>query len=292
MDVVAENLNFTYSPKTKGLSFRALQNVNLTIKSGEIFGIIGKTGSGKSTFVQHINGLIKVQKGGGALKVGDYDLTDKKCDYKSLRAKVGMMFQYPEHQLFAETVAEDVAFALKNFAKDISAEEISVRVKEALSTVGLDYNEVKDKSPFDLSGGQKRRVAIAGVIVAKPEILVLDEPAAGLDPKGKREFLELLLKLHKDFVKTIIIVSHDMNLVAEYCTRAAVFSGGKIIATGTPKEIFSDRNIIEKSGLDLPLTAALTGKLKSKGIITDSDFTVEDFTEKLVVALKNGGKIR
>ncbi len=292
MDVVAENLNFTYSPKTKGLSFRALQNVNLTIKSGEIFGIIGKTGSGKSTFVQHINGLIKVQKGGGALKVGDYDLTDKKCDYKSLRAKVGMMFQYPEHQLFAETVAEDVAFALKNFAKDISAEEISVRVKEALSTVGLDYNEVKDKSPFDLSGGQKRRVAIAGVIVAKPEILVLDEPAAGLDPKGKREFLELLLKLHKDFVKTIIIVSHDMNLVAEYCTRAAVFSGGKIIATGTPKEIFSDRNIIEKSGLDLPLTAALTEKLKSKGIITDSDFTVEDFTEKLVVALKNGGKIR
>ncbi|MBQ6727669.1 MAG: energy-coupling factor transporter ATPase [Clostridia bacterium] len=292
MDVVAENLNFTYSPKTKGLSFRALQNVNLTIKSGEIFGIIGKTGSGKSTFVQHINGLIKVQKGGGALKVGDYDLTDKKCDYKSLRAKVGMMFQYPEHQLFAETVAEDVAFALKNFAKDLSAEEISVRVKEALNTVGLDYNALKDKSPFDLSGGQKRRVAIAGVIVAKPEILVLDEPAAGLDPKGKREFLELLLKLHKDFVKTIIIVSHDMNLVAEYCTRAAVFSGGKIIATGTPKEIFSDRNIIEKSGLDLPLTAALTEKLKSKGIITDSDFTVEDFTEKLVVALKNGGKIR
>ena len=292
MKVVAENLNFTYSPKTKGLSFRALDNVNVEIKEGEIFGIIGKTGSGKSTFVQHINGLIKVQKGGGALKVGDYDLTDKKCDYKSLRAKVGMMFQFPEHQLFAETVAEDVAFALKNFAKDLSAEEISARVKEALNTVGLDYNEVKDKSPFDLSGGQKRRVAIAGVIVAKPEILVLDEPAAGLDPKGKREFLELLLRLHKDYVKTIIIVSHDMNLVAEYCTRAAVFSGGKIIATGTPKEIFSDRNIIEKSGLDLPLTAALTEKLKSKGIITDSDFTVEDFTEKLVVALKNGGKIR
>ncbi len=292
MKVVAKNLNFTYSPKTKGLSFRALDNVNVEIKEGEIFGIIGKTGSGKSTFVQHINGLIKVQKGGGALKVGDYDLTDKKCDYKSLRAKVGMMFQYPEHQLFAETVFEDVAFALKNFAKDISAEEIAARVKEALSTVGLDYNEVKDKSPFDLSGGQKRRVAIAGVIVAKPEILVLDEPAAGLDPKGKREFLELLLRLHKDYVKTIIIVSHDMNLVAEYCTRAAVFSGGKIIATGTPKEIFSDKNIIEKSGLDLPLTAALTEKLKSKGIITDSDFTVEDFTEKLIVALKNGGKIR
>ena len=292
MDVIAENLNFTYSPKTKGLSFRALNNVNVEIKEGEIFGIIGKTGSGKSTFVQHINGLIKVQKGGGKLFVGDYDLTDKKCDYKSLRAKVGMMFQYPEHQLFAETVSEDVAFALKNFAKNLSEKEVALRVKETLNTVGLDYNAVKDRSPFDLSGGQKRRVAIAGVIVAKPEILVLDEPAAGLDPRGKREFLELLLKLHKDYVKTIIIVSHDMNLVAEYCTRAAVFSDGSILATGTPKQIFSDKAVIEKSGLDLPLTADLTEKLKSKGIITDSDFTVEDFTEKLVVALKNGGKIR
>lgn len=292
MEIVAENLTFTYSPKTKGLSFRALNGVNLTVKSGEIFGIIGKTGSGKSTFVQHINGLIKVQKDSGALKVGEYDLTDKKCDYKSLRAKVGMMFQYPEHQLFAETVAEDVAFALKNFNKDLSAEELAGRVRQAVEIVGLDYNEIKDKSPFDLSGGQKRRVAIAGVIVAKPEILVLDEPAAGLDPKGKREFLELLLKLHKDFVKTIIIVSHDMNLVAEYCTRAAVFSGGKIIATGTPKEIFSDGKILAESGLDLPLTASLTEKLKSKGVDIDSDLTVKDFTEKLIYALKNGGKAR
>ena len=292
MEIVAENLTFTYSPKTKGLSFRALNGVNLTVKSGEIFGIIGKTGSGKSTFVQHINGLIKVQKDSGALKVGEYDLTDKKCDYKSLRAKVGMMFQYPEHQLFAETVAEDVAFALKNFNKDLSAEDVSDRVRQAVEIVGLDYNEIKDKSPFDLSGGQKRRVAIAGVIVAKPEILVLDEPAAGLDPKGKREFLELLLKLHKDFVKTIIIVSHDMNLVAEYCTRAAVFSGGKIIATGTPKEIFSDGKVLAESGLDLPLTASLTEKLKSKGVDIDSDLTVKDFTEKLIYALKNGGKAR
>ena len=292
MEIVAENLTFTYSPKTKGLSFRALNGVNLTVKSGEIFGIIGKTGSGKSTFVQHINGLIKVQKDSGALKVGEYDLTDKKCDYKSLRAKVGMMFQYPEHQLFAETVAEDVAFALKNFNKDLSAEDVSDRVRQAVEIVGLDYNEIKDKSPFDLSGGQKRRVAIAGVIVAKPEILVLDEPAAGLDPKGKREFLELLLKLHKDFVKTIIIVSHDMNLVAEYCTRAAVFAGGKIIATGTPKEIFSDGKVLAESGLDLPLTASLTEKLKSKGVDIDSDLTVKDFTEKLICALKNGGKAR
>ena len=290
MEIVAKNLNYTYSPKTKSLAFHALNGITVTVKEGEIFGIIGKTGSGKSTFVQHLNGLIKVQKGGGNLKVGEYDLTDKKCDFRSLRAKVGMMFQYPEHQLFAETVAEDVAFALKNFAPNITEAEKTERVRNALELTGLNYDKVKDKSPFDLSGGQKRRVAIAGVIVHKPEILVLDEPAAGLDPKGKREFLQLLLKLHKDFVKTIIIVSHDMNLVAEYCTKAAVFSDGKISSCGTPKEIFSDVKTIEKSGLDLPLTAFITEKLKEKGVIVDSDFSVDDFADKAAKILIDGGK--
>ncbi len=290
MEIIAENLHFTYSPKMKSLAFHALDGVSVNIAEGEFFGIIGKTGSGKSTFVQHINGLIKVQKGGGSLFVGEYDLTDKKCDYRGLRAKVGMMFQYPEHQLFAETVESDVAFAIKNFAPQTPEKEVSARVKEALELVGLNYEKVKDKSPFDLSGGQKRRVAIAGVIVAKPEVLVLDEPAAGLDPKGKREFLELLVRLHKDFVKTVIIVSHDMNLVAEYCSHAAVFSGGKILATGTPKEIFSDGAIIKSSGLDLPLTAFLTEKLKEKGVSVDSDFTVDGFCESLVHALDIGGK--
>lgn len=292
MEIIAENLHFTYSPKMKSLAFHALNGVSVNIAEGEFFGIIGRTGSGKSTFVQHINGLIKIQKGGGSLFVGKYDLTDKKCDYRALRAKVGMMFQYPEHQLFAETVESDVAFAIKNFAPATPAEEIKYRVKEALDLVGLDYHAIKDKSPFDLSGGQKRRVAIAGVIVAKPEILVLDEPAAGLDPKGKREFLELLVSLHKDFVKTIIIVSHDMNLVAEYCTRAAVFSEGKILSTGTPKEIFSDASIIKNSGLDLPLTATLTEKLKEKGVTVDSDFTVNDFCESVIRAFNVGGKKR
>lgn len=290
MEIIVKDLNFTYSAKTKSLAFRALKGVSVDIAEGEIFGIIGKTGSGKSTFIQHLNGLIKVQNGGGSIIIGDFDLSAKKCDYKSLRAKVGMMFQYPEHQLFAETVFEDVAFALKNFAPNLTDSEIESRVKEALTLTGLNYDLVKDKSPFDLSGGQKRRVAIAGVIVAKPEILVLDEPAAGLDPKGKREFLELLLKLHKDFVKTIIIVSHDMNLVAEYCTKAAVFSGGEILATGTPKEIFSDKNLIEKSGLDLPLTAFLSEKLKEKGVKVDSDFTVDGFIESVVRALKVKGE--
>ena len=290
MEIIVKDLNFTYSAKTKSLAFRALKGVSVDIGEGEIFGIIGKTGSGKSTFIQHLNGLIKVQRGSGSIIIGDFDLTDKKCDYKSLRAKIGMMFQYPEHQLFAETVAEDVAFALKNFAPTLTDGEIESRVKEAITLTGLNYDLIKEKSPFDLSGGQKRRVAIAGVIVAKPEILVLDEPAAGLDPKGKREFLELLLKLHKDFVKTIIIVSHDMNLVAEYCTKAAVFSGGEILATGTPKEIFSDKKLIEKSGLDLPLTAFLAEKLKEKGVKVDSDFTVDNFVESVVRALKVKGE--
>ena len=290
MEIIVKDLTFTYSKKTKSLAFRALSGVSLNVKEGEIFGIIGKTGSGKSTFVQHLNGLIKVQKDSGSIIIGDFDLTDKKCDYKLLRAKVGMMFQYPEHQLFAETVYDDVAFALKNFAPDLTEKEIESRVREAVTITGLNYDLIKEKSPFDLSGGQRRRVAIAGVLVAKPEILILDEPAAGLDPKGKREFLELLLRLKNDFVKTIIIVSHDMNLVAEYCTRAAVFMGGEILATGTPKEIFSDEMLIEKSGLDLPLTASLTENFKVKGVAVDSDLTVDGFVESLCRALK-GGKI-
>ena len=290
MQIVSKNLTFTYSAATKSLAFTALSGVTVTIPEGSFFGIIGKTGSGKSTFVQHLNGLIKVQKNGGKLIVGEYDLTDKKCDYKKLRAKVGMMFQYPEHQLFAETVAEDVAFALKNFASELTEEEKTARVREALALTGLDYDEFKERSPFELSGGQKRRVAIAGVIVAKPEILVLDEPAAGLDPKGKRDFLNLLVKLHGDFVKTVVIVSHDMNLVSEYCTQAAVFSDGKTLACGTPKEIFSDGKTVSESGLDLPLVASLTEKLKEKGVVVESDFTVDGFVDGVCRALGGGAK--
>ena len=290
MEITVKDLKFTYSAKTKSLAFRALNGVSVNIGEGEIFGIIGKTGSGKSTFIQHLNGLIKVQKDAGSIVIGEYDLTDKKCDYRSLRAKIGMMFQYPEHQLFAETVESDVAFALKNFTPELSDGEIESRVKDALALTGFNYDLIKNSSPFDLSGGQKRRVAIAGVIVAKPEILILDEPAAGLDPKGKREFLELLLRLHKDFVKTIIIVSHDMNLVAEYCTNAAVFADGKILSCGTPKEIFSDKSLIEESGLNVPLTAFLVEKLKEKGVKVDCDLTVDGFIDGVCRALNLKGE--
>ena len=277
MQIIVDNLSYTYSENSKTLSHKALDGVSLTINEGEFFGIIGKTGSGKSTFVQHLNGLIKIGKDKGKITIGDYDLSQKKVDFRSLRAKVGMVFQYPEAQLFAETVYNDVAFGLRNFFPEMSEEEIAKKVEQALSLVGLDYEKVKDKSPFELSGGQKRRVAIAGVIVTRPEVLVLDEPAAGLDPVGKREFIKLLRTIHSTFVKTIIIVSHDMDLVAENCTGVAVFANGKIVKQGTPKQVFSDAQFIKEQGLELPVTAKLQNALKEKGVIVDSDLTVDGF---------------
>ena len=287
MQVEVKNLTYIYSEKSKDLSVKALDNVSLTIDEGEFFGIIGQTGSGKTTFVQHLNGLIKVATDKGYIKIGEFDLADKKCDYMRLRAKVGMVFQYPEHQLFAETVFEDVAFALKNFEPNLSQEQVEDRVRSAIEMVGLNYQEIKEKSPFELSGGQKRRVAIAGVIVAKPEVLVLDEPVAGLDPQGKKDFLQLLHILHKEFVKTIIIVSHDMNVISEHCTKTAVFSGGKLCAVGTPKEVFSDYALIESLNLDLPTTAKIIKQLNAKGIKIDCDLTVKDF----VRAIKQKGEL-
>ena len=288
MQIVTKDLSYVYSENSKALANYALSGVSLTVDEGEFFGIIGQTGSGKSTFVQHLNGLIKVQKDRGSVKVGEFDLTDKKCDFKALRAKVGMVFQYPEYQLFAETVFDDVAFGLKNFQKDLPLAEVVARVKESLELVGLNFEWVKDKSPFELSGGQKRRVAIAGVIVTRPEVLVLDEPVAGLDPVGKSEFLALLHKLHQSFVKTIILVSHDMNVISENCTKAAIFSKGKIHAVGTPKEIFSNyENLIELS-LDLPVTAYLEKKLSESGINVESDLTIDGFLSSVLKKAKGG----
>lgn len=277
MQILAKNLSFVYSEKSKSLAVSALDGINLTIPSGEFFGIVGKTGSGKSTFVQHINGLIEVQKNRGELFVGDFNLADKKCDYFALRKKVGMVFQYPEHQLFAETVELDVAYALKNFMPSLSDSEVKEKVKFALNLVGLDYEKFKDKSPFDLSGGQKRRVAIAGVLISEPEVLILDEPAAGLDPKGKKDFLKLLKTVHKSFVKTIVIVSHDMDLICENCTSLAVFDQGKILKSGTPKEIFLDKDLILSAELELPLIAKLILKLREKVDFNPKDLSVNSF---------------
>lgn len=278
MQIEVKNLNYVYSEKSKSLAVHAIKDVSLTIPEGSFFGIVGRTGSGKSTFVQHLNGLLKVAKGKGEINIGEFNLTDKKCDFKSLRSKVGMVFQYPEYQLFAETVVADVEFSLKNFFPKMSEDERKSRVKMAIELVGLDYNKVKDKSPFDLSGGQKRRVAIAGVLVSNPEVLVLDEPVAGLDPKGKREFTALIHALHKSVVKTVVIVSHDMDFVAENCTDVAVFDDGKVVKTGSPKEIFRDSFDVQNLGLSLPLTAEILNKL---GIY----YKASDLKEDTVVSL-------
>ena len=300
--IECKNLSFTYNPASP-FATHALNGVDLEIAAGEFFGIIGHTGSGKSTFVQHLNALIKlptaerkykekskkVQEAPTVLTVDGFDLTKKTTDFKELRKRVGMVFQYPEYQLFAETVFEDVAFGLKNFTEDLSEAEIEQAVKEAIEIVGLDYQSVKNRSPFELSGGQKRRVAIAGVIVTKPEILVLDEPAAGLDPLGKEETMSLLHKLHKEWCKTVIIVSHDMDEIAENCTRAAVFKDGKILAVGTPKELFESGSITSEAGLDVPFVAKLVGALRARGVEIDCDFTVADFIEKTLKRAKTGG---
>lgn len=292
MDVICKDLTYQYNKNTEFATF-ALNGVTVTIKEGEFYGIIGHTGSGKSTFIQHLNALIPIQD--GELTVGEYDLNfqdnsgrvnkSKKRQLKSklkmLRKDVGMVFQYPEYQLFAETVFDDVSFGIKNFMPNLSETEIKIYAKNAIETVGLNFDEVKDKSPFDLSGGQKRRVAIAGVLAARPSILILDEPCAGLDPQGKTELWALLHRLHKDVIKTIIIVSHDMNDVANHCTQAAVFDKGKIIKTGSPKELFSDSLMIQNCGLEVPVTAYLTEKLTQVGVNLDTDYTLDDFINKL-----------
>ncbi len=303
--VVCQNLTHVYNPNSTFATY-ALNGVDLEIQSGDFFGIIGHTGSGKSTFVQHLNALIKtptaekkykpkkVKKGclpppPTILQVNGYNLTDKKTNFKGLRSKVGMVFQYPEYQLFAETVFEDVAFGLKNFRAEMSEAQVEEAVCAAIQAVGLRYDEVKDRSPFELSGGQKRRVAIAGVIVTKPEILVLDEPAAGLDPLGKEEIMSVLHAIHADWCKTVVIVSHDMDEIAENCNRAAVFSEGKVVCADLPQAIFKRREQLQSLGLDVPFTAHLIGELSRLGVEISCDYTMSDFVRKTLEFAKTRG---
>lgn len=298
--VLCKNLFYSYD----GAKEHALRGVDVEIKAGEFFGIAGHTGSGKSTFVRHLNALEKLpqahkkyrekkrKKGAGeiekktVLQVGGYDLADKNTDFFALRSKVGMVFQYPEYQLFAETVYADVAFGLRNFSKTpLEEKDVQKAVKEALETVGLCYEEVKDKSPFELSGGQKRRVAIAGVIVTKPKILVLDEPAAGLDPLGKQAVATLLKKVHEEWCETVIVVSHDMDEIADTCDRVAVFSEGKIAYCDTPRTLFSEKaDELLSLGLDIPVTAKIQKALQKRGIEIRSDLTERGFTQAVALA--------
>ncbi len=277
MEIEVRDLSYVYGKKTP-YEKRALDNLNISVEKGEFLAIVGHTGSGKSTFVQHLNGLIKLTE--GKIQILDIDLTAKKPDYKRLRTSVGMVFQYPEYQLFDETVAKDVAFGPRNIGLD--KDEIERRVRRAIELVGLDYDEVAERSPFELSGGQKRRAAIAGVIAMEPKILVLDEPTAGLDPKGKRDIMSLVRRLKEEMCHTVIMVSHDMDLVAETATKVAVFNSGKLAAYTTPQELFSDRAALLEWGLDIPEAAKVAEELRALGMKLSPDCIT---AEKLVAEL-------
>ena len=276
------DLTFTYSKKTP-FEKMALKNITFNVEEGETLGIIGQTGSGKSTLIQHLNGLIRMKNGEGT--IFGRDIKDKKI-LKDLRFDVGMVFQYPEYQLFADTVALDVAFGPKNMK--LEKDEIDRRVRRALDLVGLPYDKFANRSPFELSGGEKRRAAIAGVIAMEPKILILDEPTAGLDPQGREDILELIKQLKKEVSPTIIIVSHNMDEIAKMADHIIVMSEGYIIYDGTPIEVFTRPDFKEKTELDLPMATRIADTLQERGIDIPDVVTVEALVEELA-KLKKGG---
>lgn len=278
-----KNLTYIYSKKTP-YEKKALCDINLQIEEGSFVCIVGATGSGKSTLIQHLNGLIKIQdKKKSQIVVDGMDASDKKT-LKNLRFAVGMVFQYPEYQLFADTVEKDVAFGPKNMK--LEKEEIDKRVKRAMEVVGLDYDTFAGRSPFDLSGGEKRRAAIAGVIAMEPKILILDEPVAGLDPVGREDILALVKKLQKEVSPTVIMVSHSMDDVAVVADRIIALKDGKVVLDGTPKQVFSQRQLIAEIGLDVPCATRLAGEFISRGIPVANDVVSMDELCRELVAIK------
>ena len=281
--VAVNGLTHVYMPGTP-FEAKALDNVSLSVHSGEFIGIIGHTGSGKSTLISHLNGLERSEP--GAVRINGTDLGEKDADLIAVRHVVGLVFQYPEYQLFEETVAKDVAFGPHNLGLD--DDEIARRVDIALRQVGLDPAEVAEKSPFELSGGQKRRVAIAGVLAMQPSILVLDEPAAGLDPAGRREMLELIRGIHDSGV-TVIMVSHSMDDVGRYCDRLFVLSKGQIAYSGTPAEVFIHDSRLHDIGLDVPECAKLARRLRDSGYdMPEGIYRAEDVCAAIIDNLRGG----
>ena len=276
------NLKYIYNQETPFEKY-ALRDINLEIDEGELIGLIGHTGSGKSTLVQHLNGLMKPTSGN--IIIDGMDITEKGADLRSIRQKVGLVFQYPEHQLFEETVYKDIAFGPKNL--ELTEEEIHDRVKESMELVGLDFETLKDRSPFELSGGQKRRVAIAGVIAMKPKILVLDEPTAGLDPHGRDEILGEISNLYKNGGITIILVSHSMEDVANLVNRLLVMHEGKIAMDDKTREVFKRADELESLGLGIPQVTKFMKALKNKGEdVRDDILTVEEAKEEIIRYLR------
>ena len=281
MSIKAVDLNYVYGGGT-AFEQHALFDVNLEIEDGEYVGLIGHTGSGKSTLIQHLNGLIKASA--GELYYNGENIYSQGYDMKQLRSKVGLVFQYPEHQLFEVDVLTDVCFGPKN--QGLSSEEAEARAKKALEQVGLDPFYYK-QSPFELSGGQKRRVAIAGVLAMEPEVLILDEPTAGLDPRGRDEILDQIDRLHRERHMTIILVSHSMEDVARYADRLIVMNHGQKVFDGAPKEVFRHYRELETMGLAAPQITYLVHDLKAKGIDIDNDITTVPEAREAILALRN-----
>ena len=286
MSITVENLTYTYS---KGLpnETRALEDVSFQLEPGEFAAVIGHTGSGKSTLMQQLNGSLRPDS--GKITVGEVCITDPSTKMTEVRRKVGLVFQYPEYQLFEETVAKDVAFGPKQVG--MTGEELDRVVEESIRLTGLDYEEVKERSPFELSGGQKRRVAIAGVLAMKPEILILDEPTAGLDPSAHRDVLELIRRIHRKERMTILLVSHNMGDIAELADRVLVMNRGKLVMNGTPAEVFSRGEPLWEMGLGLPPATEFMERLKDRmpGIDT-AQLSIEDAAKEICRYLKGRKK--
>ena len=277
-----KNLTHIYSAGTP-FEHKALDNVNLTVERGEFVALIGHTGSGKSTLIQHLNGLLRPTR--GTVLFDGRDIFESKSRLRTVRFHVGLLFQYPEYQLFDQTVLADVSFGPKNLG--LEENEVLRRAKEAIETVGLDYEEIKDRSPFDLSGGQKRRVAIAGVLAMDPKVLVLDEPTAGLDPAGRDEMYRLIANI-REKTPTIIMISHNMDEISRHADRILVMDGGRLAYDQTPDELFESVEKMKKVGLDAPMTVRLKDRLSEKGVkLSGSVVKPEDFVRAVMAEVKH-----
>ena len=278
MPIQVEHLTHTYMTDSP-FAATALEDVSLTIEDGELIGLLGHTGSGKTTLVQHLNGLLKPTS--GKVVVDGLDITEKDVSLLEVRRRVGLVFQYPEYQLFEETVAKDVAFGPKNLG--LSEQEVDERVRVALQEVGLVYEDIAERSPFELSGGQMRRVAIAGVLAMRPKTLILDEPTAGLDPAGRRSILGMIRELHAAGGLTVVMVSHNMDDISSLATRLVVMSRGRMVLTGTPREVFQHRELLSSIGLGIPQAAELTQQLIAEGYPLPADlYTPAEVAEALL----------
>ena len=277
-----DDLTHTYSAGTP-FERNAVEHINLTVMPGEFVGIIGHTGSGKSTLIQHLNGLLKPTE--GHIYLDGVDIWEKPKEIRKVRFQVGLVFQYPEYQLFEETIYKDIAYGPKNMG--LTQAEVDKRVREAAAFVGIG-EELLDKSPFELSGGQKRRVAIAGVLAMEPKVLILDEPSAGLDPRGRESIMAQLQNYHEKMGATVLMVSHSMEEVAKNADRIVVLNGGHNYMEGTPRQVFARAAELEQVGLDIPLVTKIAEELKRRGLPVDDDvYTVEELQAQLL-ALKGG----